>query len=330
MTAGFLDRRVSVAPMMDWTDRHCRYFLRGFAPDLLLYTEMVTASAILRGDTEKLLEYSAAEHPVALQLGGCEPDYLAAAAREGGQWGYDEINLNCGCPSDKVKKGAFGACLMNEPVLVADCVAAMCEAADDIPVTVKMRMGWDHNSLNAPELARIAEGEGVHLITVHGRTRCQLYSGSADWAFVRNVKDAVKLPVIVNGDICSIEDAKTALLQSGADGVMIGRGAYGKPWLIGQVMAALTGRDVPADPTLAQQHALVKEHYALMLDLYGELNGVNIARKHLGWYTKGLHDSAVFRNKVNFVPDSATVLAMIEQFYEAQASLPPRPAALAA
>jgi tRNA-dihydrouridine synthase B len=199
-----------------------------------------------------------------------------------------------------------------------------------LPVTLKMRMGWDHNSLNAPELARIAEGEGIQLITVHGRTRCQLYSGTADWAFVARVKEAVSLPVIVNGDICSIDDAKTALAQSGADGVMIGRGAYGKPWLIAQVMAALTGRDVPADPTLEQQHALVREHYQMMLDLYGELNGVNLARKHLGWYTKGLHDSAAFRNKVNFVPDSATVLAMIDAFYAAQANLPPRPTALAA
>ncbi|NBR18572.1 MAG: hypothetical protein EBT81_12145, partial [Gammaproteobacteria bacterium] len=140
LTTQGLDRRVSVAPMMDWTDRHCRYFLRGFSPDLLLYTEMVTASAILRGDREKLLEYSREEHPVALQLGGCEPDYLAAAARYGEEWGYDEINLNCGCPSDKVQKGSFGACLMNEPDLVADCVAAMCEAVD-LPVTVKMRIG---------------------------------------------------------------------------------------------------------------------------------------------------------------------------------------------
>ena len=144
--APVLDRRLSVAPMLDWTDRHCRYFLRGFSPDVLLYTEMVTASAILRGDREKLLEFRREEHPVALQLGGCEPDYLAAAARYGAEEGYDEINLNCGCPSDKVKKGAFGACLMNEPSLVADCIAAMCEAVD-IPVTVKMRIGTLNGSM---------------------------------------------------------------------------------------------------------------------------------------------------------------------------------------
>ena len=264
-----------------------------------------------------------------MQLAGCEPERMAEAAKLNEQKGAAIIDINMGCPVKKVVNGHAGSSLMRDLPLATQLIRATVKAVK-LPVTLKMRMGWDHNSLNAPELARIAEGEGVHLITVHGRTRCQLYSGSADWAFVRNVKDAVQLPMIVNGDICSIEDAKTALLQSGADGVMIGRGAYGKPWLIGQVMAALTGRDVPADPTLAQQHALVKEHYALMLDLYGELNGVNIARKHLGWYTKGLHDSAVFRNKVNFVPDSATVLAMIDQFYETQASLPPRPAALAA
>ena len=153
------------------------------------------------------------------------------------------------------------------------------------------------------------------MITVHGRTRCQLYSGTADWGFVRRVKDAVKVPVIVNGDICSIADAEAALDQSGADGVMIGRGAYGRPWLIAQVMAALTGRPVPADPTLAQQHALVREHYAMMLDLYGPVIGVNLARKHLGWYTKGLSDSGLFRNQVNQLAAPADVTAMIDRFY---------------
>jgi tRNA-dihydrouridine synthase B len=223
----------------------------------------------------------------------------------------------------KVVNGHAGSSLMRDLPLATHLIRATVRAVE-LPVTLKMRMGWDHNSLNAPELARIAEGEGVHLITVHGRTRCQLYSGTADWAYVRNMKDAVALPVIVNGDFCSIDDAKTALAQSGADGVMIGRGAYGKPWLIAQVMAALTGRDVPADPTLAEQHALVVEHYGLMLGLYGELNGVNLARKHLGWYTKGLHDSAQFRHAANQITDSSAVLAMIDRFYTAQIELAAR------
>jgi tRNA-dihydrouridine synthase B len=190
-----------------------------------------------------------------------------------------------------------------------------------VPVTLKMRMGWDHGSLNAPELARVAADLGVQLITVHGRTRCQLYSGTADWGFVRRVKDAVKVPVIVNGDICSITDAEAALEQSGADGVMIGRGAYGRPWLIAQVMAALTGRPVPADPTLAAQHALVREHYAMMLDLYGPVIGINLARKHLGWYTKGLHDSGAFRNAVNQLADPVAVIDMVDRFYERQGEM---------
>jgi tRNA-dihydrouridine synthase B len=179
-----------------------------------------------------------------------------------------------------------------------------------------MRMGWDHSSLNAPELARIAEDLGIKMITVHGRTRCQMYKGSADWAFIRKVKDAVSLPVIVNGDICSIEDARTALDQSGADGVMIGRGAYGRPWLLGQAMADLGGGGTRPDPTLDDQLATMLEQYEDMLLLYGTQTGVNLARKHIGWYTKGLPGSAELRNKMNQQDDPKVVVEMLSAFYE--------------
>jgi tRNA-dihydrouridine synthase B len=184
-----------------------------------------------------------------------------------------------------------------------------------VPVTLKMRMGWDHDSLNAPELARIAEDLGIRMITVHGRTRNQMYKGSADWNFVRRVKQATRLPVIVNGDINSREDARTALAQSGADGVMIGRGAYGKPWLLGQVMADLAGGGDKPAPTLDEQLALILDQYDEMQSLYGTVTGVNLARKHIGWYTKGLTGSAEFRNMVNQIDDPAIVKAKLREFY---------------
>jgi tRNA-dihydrouridine synthase B len=188
--------------------------------------------------------------------------------------------------------------------------------AVNVPVTLKMRMGWDHSSLNAPELARVAEDLGVKMITVHGRTRCQMYKGDADWAFVRQVKEAVSLPVIVNGDICSVEDAREALRQSGADGVMIGRGAYGRPWLVAQAMADLVSGSAWNEPSLDEQLETVLGQYDEMLTLYGQQTGVNLARKHIGWYTKGLPGSAEFRNRVNQQDDPAVVVAMLREFYE--------------
>jgi tRNA-dihydrouridine synthase B len=311
-----IDVPVILAPMTGVTDLPFRTLVKRFGAGLTV-TEMIASEAMIR-ETRQSIQKAAwhpSEEPVSMQLAGCEPQRMAEAAKLNEQKGAAIIDINMGCPVKKVVNGHAGSSLMRDLPLATQLIRATVQAVK-LPVTLKMRMGWDHQSLNAPELARIAQGEGVHLITVHGRTRCQLYSGSADWAFVRNVKDAVSLPVIVNGDICSIDDARTALEQSGADGVMIGRGAYGKPWLIAQVMAALTVRSVPTDPSLAQQRDLVIEHYGLMLDLYGELNGVNLARKHLGWYTKGLHDSAQFRHAVNQVTDSKTVLAMIDRFYD--------------
>jgi len=309
---------VILAPMTGVSDRPFRTLVKRFGAGLTV-TEMIASEAMVR-ETRQSLQKAAwdpSEDPVSMQLSGCEPRVMAEAARLNEQRGAAIIDINMGCPVKKVVNGHAGSHLMKDPGLAARLIEATVKAVS-VPVTLKMRMGWCHDSLNAPELARIAEDLGVRMITVHGRTRNQMYSGTADWAFVASVKRAVKLPVIVNGDICSPADARTALAQSGADGVMVGRGAYGRPWLLAQVMADLAGKPVPEAPPLAAQLDLILEHYREMLGLYGRAHGVPIARKHLGWYTRGLHGSAEFRNRVNMLTDADQVMEMLRAFYGAQ------------
>lgn len=306
---------VALAPLAGITDLPFRQLVGRYGAGWVV-SEMIASHEMLQAKpgVRERAELGLDQANTAVQLAGREATWMAEAARMVEANGAAFIDINMGCPAKKVTNGYSGSALMKNLDHALTLIEAVV-AAVDIPVTLKTRLGWDDNALNAPELARRAEAVGVQLVTIHGRTRCQFYKGQADWAAISAVKDVVKIPVIANGDIVDASAAKHALAQSNCDGVMVGRGAQGKPWVLAQIAHDLFGGDAPVIPTRSEYVDMVASHYEAMLDFYGPELGNKTARKHLGWYMDGANTPAQLRRTVLTEKDSKTVLGHLEEAF---------------
>ena len=279
---------------------------------------MIASAAVLRdvkSEMRKLRTEAISEVPLSIQLAGWEPMVMAEAAKICADLGASFIDINMGCPAKKVTGKLSGSALMRDPHLAGAIMAAVVDAVD-VPVTLKMRLGWDDSNLNAPELAKIAENAGIKMLAIHGRTRCQMYKGAADWAKIADVVTAVDIPVVANGDITSLDTVQKAIDQSGAAGVMIGRGAQGRPWLPAQAGDFLAGQAVRPTPSIGMRHHLMRAHLDDMLSHYGTV-AMRLARKHIAWYAHGLPGAAELREIANNNTNAAMVFAAVDQFFEA-------------
>ncbi len=311
-----LENNVMLAPMAGVTDQPYRKLVRGFGVGLVV-SEMIASRAMIYANkkTMRMSTVCADEYPMSVQLAGTDPDVIAEAARMNEDRGAAIIDLNMGCPAKKVVNGYSGSALMKDECLAGKIMEAAVKAVS-MPVTLKMRTGWDADTRNAPTLARIAEESGIQSLVVHGRTRQQMYKGHSDWDFIGEVKKQVSIPVTGNGDVNTLDDAAEMLKRSKADGVMIGRGSYGRPWFPAQVAHFLKTGERLGDPTLEQKLGTILEHYDAMRVHYGSGLGMRNMRKHIGWYSKGLPSSAEFRSTVFACDEADRVPDLIRSFFE--------------
>ena len=310
-----LDNNVILAPMAGVSDLPFRLLCRQMGAGLVCM-EMVSAKAILYNNknTDSLMEIHPEELPVSLQLFGSDPDIISEQAKRIEERPFAILDINMGCPVPKVVNNGEGSALLKNPKLVEEILTKLVKAVNK-PVTVKIRRGFDENSVNAVEIARIAESCGVAAVAVHGRTREQYYSGKADWDIIAAVKDAVKIPVIGNGDVDSPQAAETILKHTGCDGVMIGRAAQGNPWIFRDVVSYLETGVIPVPPTNAEKKEIILRHAALQLEYKGEYTGVREMRKHLSWYTVGMPHSAKFRQTINTMESMEELVAGVETIF---------------
>ena len=308
-----LENNVLLAPMSGVSDLPFRKIVKKFKPGLV-FSEMIASRALIKKNKKTLkMAKKNKNELLAIQIAGCESDVMSDAAKLCEDIGADIVDINMGCPVKKVVNGFAGSALMKKEQLAENIIKSVTRSVK-IPVTLKMRTGWNSENRNAPKLAEIAEDNGIKMITVHGRTRCQMFKGKPDWKFIKEVKKVVKIPLVANGDIITVGDVHKVLKQSSADAIMIGRASYGKPWIFGEVRSFLDNKEF-VKPDIKIIKSIILEHFELSLSHYGVFPGIKNFRKHLGWYSKSFKNSNSFRNMINSTTNKSEVLDLINSFF---------------